>query len=992
MDNKNSIVKKTDKEKNDKKSKTNRKTESNVIVAAVLIICIIFAAVIISFEYNRQMKQQSLFNYNKKKVLDRSNLTNNQKKILGLEDHDLSISDNEKKYKLYDNTDEFTKKFLEKENKKIEETNYTNNYKIYDNLTDEQKKKSEVIPRKEIIPKEKIEDLKEEIKIEDEIPRKYSLSDHIQLKVENQESFGLCWDFAATKSIETFMALHENKFYDFSEIHADYLISDLFFGSREIHEGATFSEYKAYLKKFGPVNSENLEYRDYEKEEYLNFPNIKPVVEVVKTVSFPDSFTQKEGATQEEINEFRNLLKSHIMKNGSIFASVATPYAGDYYNTSTDSEFYDGNTPLSSGMHAVSIVGWDDDYSKDNFVTNSGSKPKNDGAYLALNSWGDYGPGHGYFYISYEDVLVEGDLYGILSVSKDDYINLSSIKSEIIRNYFYDSYSNYIKNIDGEDYIRPIDFEDKGSINLSNTGLNDEDLEDLKIFSDMSEISLDLSDNNLTDLTPLSELKNKYSLHELYIANNNISDLTPLKDFKNISYLDARENNISDLTPLMGMKKLNSINISNNQVSDLTPLKNAEKLLYIAATNNEINSIDSFGDLNVSSLDISDNPVNWEEGTLNNSSISFLLINNTSLNSLNYLKGLSSLKILSVGYNPLESLEGIENLKLYSFDVSGNNIKDWSLIKNLKIIENDNEMYSEPEVTINASNSGLEDITIFNDIDITKLILDNNRIKNLSSLNNNKINYLSIINNRLEDISKFDASNISYIDLSRNPQIKGLESIKNVPTVILSENGLSDLTEVKKLTGVLELDLSKNNIKDLSALNDSENLYTLSVEENKNLDISTIPEHLVMLNAKDCNTQKDVEFSDVKNLIYLNLSGENKYVNIDSFIGNSNKEDEIDIAVYGKTVPYSDIEKTEELSNISLIYDSVSMPYNSDNPTIELPYDSWLQKRIRQTINVLKSNDVKIGDIADYLTITGDNPYIEDVGALSIRIDFYKQN
>ena len=82
------------------------------------------------------------------------------------------------------------------------------------------------------------------------------------------------------------------------------------------------------------------------------------------------------------------------------------------------------------------------------------------------------------------------------------------------------------------------------------------------------------------------------------------------------------ENNISDLTPLMGMKKLNSINISNNQVSDLTPLKNAEKLLYIAATNNEINSIDSFGDLNVSSLDISDNPVNWEEGTLNNSSIS----------------------------------------------------------------------------------------------------------------------------------------------------------------------------------------------------------------------------------------------------------------------------------------------------------------------------------------------------------------------------------
>ena len=58
-------------------------------------------------------------------------------------------------------------------------------------------------------------------------------------------------------------------------------------------------------------------------------------------------------------------------------------------------------TFVKDEQHAILIVGWDDNYSRDNFRDNN--KPKNDGAWLVKNSWGNYNDEGGYFWISYED-------------------------------------------------------------------------------------------------------------------------------------------------------------------------------------------------------------------------------------------------------------------------------------------------------------------------------------------------------------------------------------------------------------------------------------------------------------------------------------------------------------------------------------------------------------------------------------------------------------
>ncbi len=98
----------------------------------------------------------------------------------------------------------------------------------------------------------------------------------------------------------------------------------------------------------------------------------------------------------------RDIVKQLIMQYGACAASYYHDKA--YYNST--SQWYRAE-PLAeykptgtTTNHAITIVGWDDNYSKDNFGT---YKPSSDGAWLCKNSWGEDWSKDGLFYISYED-------------------------------------------------------------------------------------------------------------------------------------------------------------------------------------------------------------------------------------------------------------------------------------------------------------------------------------------------------------------------------------------------------------------------------------------------------------------------------------------------------------------------------------------------------------------------------------------------------------
>lgn len=121
-----------------------------------------------------------------------------------------------------------------------------------------------------------------------------------------------------------------------------------------------------------------------------------------------------------------NQIKEAVMQYGCVFSSYyANPQNkhlhdkkfGQYYPGSKvgeDNDVKDGaradedDSPwkgfdvINELNHAINIVGWDDNFSKDNFK----DTPPADGAWIARNSWGADLLDSGYFYISYYDAAI----------------------------------------------------------------------------------------------------------------------------------------------------------------------------------------------------------------------------------------------------------------------------------------------------------------------------------------------------------------------------------------------------------------------------------------------------------------------------------------------------------------------------------------------------------------------------------------------------------
>lgn len=93
-------------------------------------------------------------------------------------------------------------------------------------------------------------------------------------------------------------------------------------------------------------------------------------------------------------------IKEAVIEYGAVYASFAVNNKC-FDNNSVSYYRPEFLNPVDGG-HAVAIVGWDDEYSKENFEYT----PDGDGAFICKNSWGTASGENGYLYISYYDASI----------------------------------------------------------------------------------------------------------------------------------------------------------------------------------------------------------------------------------------------------------------------------------------------------------------------------------------------------------------------------------------------------------------------------------------------------------------------------------------------------------------------------------------------------------------------------------------------------------
>lgn len=250
--------------------------------------------------------------------------------------------------------------------------------------------------------------------------------------IKNQDKWGTCWAFAACAAMESYALKHgyvdnpENV--DFSEYALVYLTyqDDLYsdvtgdYTTAEVSMDKLFAAggndeyaFKTLSKWAGIYNEGNDTY--YEDSLSGNFSEYLADESNIDFV-----FT---GQQYINMND-RDQVKATVMENGAVAVSY---YSNAKYYVGNG--IYNYNYELSEYNHGVTLVGWNDEISKELFtITDSEGiehTPENDGAWLIKNSWGTWDGYDGYIWISYEDMgILSGNaiVYQVAPKSLFDHI------------------------------------------------------------------------------------------------------------------------------------------------------------------------------------------------------------------------------------------------------------------------------------------------------------------------------------------------------------------------------------------------------------------------------------------------------------------------------------------------------------------------------------------------------------------------------------------
>ena len=222
-----------------------------------------------------------------------------------------------------------------------------------------------------------------------DLPEKFDLRDWGWVTpVKDQGDMGACWAFGTMAALESALLkatgiqynLSDNNLQNIMLRYSKYGVSDLYEGGRPVDAIRYFTGW------LGGFPSEYDEYDEYGK--------VSPLIDTGKNIHVQDVVI----IPKFEDRLYEDNIKESVIRYGGIAVSFGA-YMDDISYFDLSSAAYYAYKDEHRNYHAVAIVGWDDNFSKEKFST----APPRDGAWICKNSWGEDWGDNGYFYISYYD-------------------------------------------------------------------------------------------------------------------------------------------------------------------------------------------------------------------------------------------------------------------------------------------------------------------------------------------------------------------------------------------------------------------------------------------------------------------------------------------------------------------------------------------------------------------------------------------------------------
>lgn len=249
--------------------------------------------------------------------------------------------------------------------------------------------------------------------------------------VKDQGYMGACWAFGAAGAFESNYLVATGQIIDISENNIQNIgLPYSEYGQNFYTEGGDMDMSASYFVSWlGSVNKTDDTYDELGKVSALSYS--------------PDLYRTSDAVFINITN--RNEIKKFLTTYGAMDLYV---YGANSQDNSYSSKYNSTYNSKNKGNHYVTLVGWDDNFSKNKFAT----KAPGNGAWICKNSWGtNWGDG-GYFYISYYDKSLKENAVGFTFDKQNDYEKLYQNEVFGLHGFSskYNTYSQIYKSDDGD--------------------------------------------------------------------------------------------------------------------------------------------------------------------------------------------------------------------------------------------------------------------------------------------------------------------------------------------------------------------------------------------------------------------------------------------------------------------------------------------------------------------------------------------------------------